>query len=206
MMRIEMNPSDRVKINSLLAETPKIAARVTKRAVDRTMGTVKTTVSRVARETLNVYKRDLDQNIDVLKYDVAKDSGAVTIIGASLPIFDFKPLQLLSGVQVKIKKKGPSKVIPGAFIATVKAGKQGGTHTGVFQREWHGPKEPGSINLKRRWKKMPAKYRLPTHELFTTSLPEAVGDKMPMDQILADAGDNLHKNLERELNYELSKM
>ncbi|MEI7635888.1 MAG: hypothetical protein WCJ37_01170 [Syntrophus sp. (in: bacteria)] len=200
-MEVKMNPDDKAKIAALFAETPKIASRITKRAVDRTMGTVKTTVSRVARETLNVYKRDLDQNIGVLKYDVAKASGAVTIVGASLPVFDFKPVQLLSGVQVRIKKKGPSKLIPGAFIAKMKTG-----HEGVFLREWHGPKKPGSITLKKQWKKMPEKYRLPAHELFTTSLPEAVGDKMPMDQILADAGDNLHKNLERELNYELSKL
>ena len=176
------------------------APKVIKRAVDKTMGTVKTTVSRVARETLNVYKRDLDKNIGVRKYDYAKNAGAVTIIGASLPIYDFKPLQLLDGVSVQIKKKGARKTLKGAFVATMKSG-----HTGVFWREWHEFRMPNKAKQP-PWKKLPRKYRLKIHELFTTSLPEAVGDKLPMDTILADAGDNLYKNIEHELNYELSKL
>jgi hypothetical protein len=208
MMRVEISPDDQRKIKEYFAEYQGIVNRVTKRAVDRTMGTVKTTVSRVARETLNVKKRNLDQNIGVKKYDYAQASGVVTIFGASLPIFDFNPVQVLSGIKVKIKKRGSAKVIKRAFIAQMRSG-----HEGVFLREWHG--ESSSTSGK-RWNKgvkrrvspktIPEKWRLPMHELWTTSLPEAVGDKMPMDQILADAGDNLHKNLEREINYELSKL
>jgi hypothetical protein len=206
MMPIAINQSDVANVKRMMEGIKGGARKVMKRAVDKTMGTVKTTVSRVARETLNVYKRDLDKNIGITKYNYAKASGTVTIIGASIPVYDFKPVQLLTGVQIKIKKKGPSKLIEGAFIATMKAGNKGATHTGVFWREWHEFKNPNSIILKKRWKKMPKKYRLKIHELFTTSVPEAVGDKLPMDTILADAEVNLHKNIEHELSYELSKL
>ncbi len=204
-MQIKMNPDDMAKVKSMLEGVKNGAPKVIKRAVDKTMATVKTTVSRVARETLNVYKRDLDKNIGIAKYDYAKSSGTVTIIGAALPVYDFKPEQLSTGVKVKIKKGGPSKIIEGAFIATVPAGTRGASHAGVFWREWHAFKKPPQIKQP-PWKKLPRKYRLKIHELFTTSLPEAVGDTMPMKEILSDANDNLHKNLERELSYELSKL
>jgi hypothetical protein len=78
-------------------------------------------------------------------------------------------------------------------------------HAGVFWREWHQFRVP--VKAKQPpWKKLPRKYRLKIHEIFTTSLPEAVGDRMPMTEILADAEVNLHKNLNYQLDYELSKL
>ena len=204
-MQIEMNAQDILKVKVMLAGVKNGAQKVLKRAVDKTMGTIKTTVSREARKELNVYKRDLDKNIGVRKYDYAKAAGAVTIIGAALPIRDFKPVQVSTGVQVRIKKKGAAKTIKGAFIATMKAGNKGVTHTGVFWREWHGSRKPiGKRKLP--FKKFDPKYRLQIHELFTTSLPEAVGNNLPMAAILSDASVNLHKNIEHQLDYELSKL
>jgi hypothetical protein len=199
-LQIKIDDEDLRQVRAMLQGVKGTADVVMKRAIDRTMGTVKTTVSRVARETLNIYKRDLDQNIGIRKYDHARNSGAVTIQGASLPVYDFKPQKMLSGVSVQIKKKGPRKVIEGAFISTMKSG-----HAGVFWREWHKYRVP--LKAKQPpWKKLPRKYRLKIHEIFTTSIPEAVGDLVPMTEILADAEVNLHNNLERELNYELSKL
>lgn len=200
MMQIQVNQGDMEKIRTMLDGIKNGERKVMKRAVDATMSTVKKTVSTVARQTLNVYKRDLDKNIGIRKYDYAMSSGSVNIIGASLPIYDFKPVQELDGVRIKIKKKGPSKLLKGAFIAKMPAGTQGVTHTGVFWREWHGFRKPNSIIMKKQWKKMPKMYRLKVHELFTSSLPDAVGDKLPMDEILADAEKNLHKNLDREIS------
>jgi hypothetical protein len=198
-MQIEINPTDMAKVKKMFSDVKGMDARVTKRAVDRTMGTVKTTVSRVARETLNIKKRDVDPNIGVHKYQIAKSSGAVLISGASFPVYAFGPTQTSTGIKVKIKKAGGVKTIPGAFITTMKAG-----HAGVFWRQWHAFKKPGSGP--KAWARMPKRYRLPIHEIFTTSLPEAVGDDIPMGKILADADVNMHKNIERELNYEMSKL
>jgi hypothetical protein len=199
-LQVKMDEEDLRKVRAMLQGVKGTADVVMKRAIDRTMGTVKTTVSRVARETLNIYKRDLDKEIGIRKFNSATNSGAVTIQGTSLPVYDFKPQQKPSGVSVQIKKKGPRKVIEGAYISTMKSG-----HAGVFWREWHQFKVPRKAKQP-PWKKLPRKYRLKIHEIFTTSIPEALGDLVPMAEILADAEVNLHDNLERELNYELSKL
>ncbi len=199
-LQIRIDDRDLRNVRTMLGGLRGAGDRVMKRAVDKTMGTVKTTVSRVARQELNIRKRDLDPNIGIRKFEAARNSGAVTIVGDSLPLYDFSPVQMASGVRVKIKKKGPSKVVEGAFIAGMKSG-----HSGVFWREWHQFKAPSRSKMP-PWKKLPRKYRLKIHELFTTSIPEALGDRVPMQEILKDAGENLHKNLDHEVNYELSKL
>lgn len=205
---VSLNQSDVAHVRRMLQDVKGGGPKVVKRAVDRTMGTMKTTISRIARETLNIRKADLDKGIGVKKYDDATASGRVTIEGASLPVYDFHPQQdMYRGVSVQIKKRGARKFIAGAFIATMKSG-----HKGVFWREWHDAKARAGFGY--RIKRLPwakekdrmKKYRLKIHELFTTALPEALGDKKPMDEILTDASENLHKNLDRELNYELSKL
>jgi hypothetical protein len=206
-MQIEINQADLAAVKKMLSSVQGMDQRVIKRSVDRTMGAVKTKVSTVARETLNITKRDADPHIGVHKYEIAKNSGAVVISGASFPVSKFKPKQTATGVRVKIKKAGGYKMIPGAFIATVKNVKKTGEvseHYGVFWRQWHAFKKPNTGP--KPWKRMPRKYRLKIHEIFTSSLPDVVGDDIPMGKILADANVNLHKNIERELNYEMSRL
>lgn len=206
--QIQMNPGDVANVKAMLEGVKNGVPKVMKRAVDLTMGTVKTTVSREAGKVLNALQRDIKGNIGVRKYDTAAASGCVTIVGASLPVSIFKPKQTPTGVTVKIKKEGGYKLIKGAFIATMKSG-----HTGVFWREWHGKSASKSG---KRWAKgiprrvnpktIPKDWRLKMHEIFTSSLPDVIGDTMPMAAILADAETNLQKNIEHELDYELSKL
>jgi hypothetical protein len=198
-MQIEINQADLAAVKKMLSSVQGMDQRVIKRSVDRTMGTVKTKVSTVARETLNITKRDADPHIGIHKYEIAKNSGAVVISGASFPVYAFRPTQKATGVRVKIKKAGGFKLIEGAFIATMRSG-----HAGVYWRQWHAFKKPNTGP--KPWGRMPKKYRLPVHEIFTSSLPDVVGDDIPMGKILADANTNLHKNIERELNYEMSRL
>jgi hypothetical protein len=49
--------------------------------------------------------------------------------------------------------------------------------------------------------------RLPVKELFGPRIPDYLGDKGPiMQRVLVKADERLHKNIEHELNYEMSKL
>jgi hypothetical protein len=51
-------------------------------------------------------------------------------------------------------------------------------------------------------------YRLPIEQRFGPRIPDYLGDKggSAMANVLAKADDRMHKNLDKELNYELSKL
>jgi hypothetical protein len=96
-------------------------------------------------------------------------------------------------------------------------------HTGVFLREWHG--ESGKLSkidtaINRSgyvfnsktgrffpvWA-LPKMYRFPIKQKYGPRIPDYLGDKGPiMDRVLAKADERMHKNINHELDYELSKL
>jgi glycosyltransferase involved in cell wall biosynthesis len=50
------------------------------------------------------------------------------------------------------------------------------------------------------------KYRLPIKQLFGSRIPDILGDDPVMAAVLSKADDRIHKAVEKELNYELSKL
>ncbi len=215
---IKMLDEDKYKVLWTLAQIKGVTPLVLMRSMNNTMQGVRTDVSSEIRAIITTGKSDVDKSIGITKANKETLSGAVVISGRLLPLLDFGARQTQKGVSVQIRKDHKRAVLSGAFIATMKSG-----HKGVFWREYHkkgqrlGKTEQrisrsGYIFNTKTGRYFPARalpreYRLPIHELFGPRVPDYLGDEGPvMDTVLAKAEDRLDKNIEHELNYELSKL
>jgi Prophage minor tail protein Z (GPZ) len=111
--------------------------------------------------------------------------------GRPIPLMAFAARQVPSGVSVQVKYG--RKVIPGAFIATMKSG-----HKGVFMRA------DGSRHMSRRARR--GGPQLPIRELFGPSIPSQFGSEAIRAAIERTARERFPIVLKQELRYALSKL
>jgi len=198
MIEIKFNEADVAHVKSMLRGIDDVVPKVLSRAINDTLAGVKTDASAEIRSIITAKKSAVDGTFRTVKATVTQLSGLVSSSGPPLPLIEFSARQTKAGVSVQVKKKNPRSVIKGAFIQTLKSG-----HKGVFWREWHGAKGPVK---KIAYGKLPKKYRLPMKQLFGSRIPDILGDDPVMNAVLAKADDRIHKAVDKELNYELSKL
>ena len=79
-----------------------------------------------------------------------------------------------------------------------------GGHKGVFRRKKHKAfdmkKKPGLV-----YAKLPKKYRHPIQELYGPSVPATLGDPKVFKPVEEKSGERLKKNINHEMDFELSK-
>ncbi len=200
MIRISIDPIDQAKVRSLFSGMKTIGEKVLSRSLNKTLSGVKTDASAEIRKELNAKKSAVDETFSLNKATIKKLSASIVSTGKPLALIDFTATrQTTKGVSVLVKKSGSRKIIPGAFITTLKEG-----HKGVFWRNWHGAKKPK--NSKIRYGALPEKYRLPMSERFGPRVPDILGNDSVMGTVLKKASDRLHTNIESELKYELGKL
>ena len=195
---LKLNDTDVAHVKTMLRGIEDVVPKVLSRAINDTLAGVKTDASAEIRTIITAKKSAVDATFKTLKATVTFLSGMVQNSGAPLPLIDFSANQTKAGVSVQVKKKNPRAVLKGAFIQTMKSG-----HKGVFWREYRGAKGPVK---KIAYGKLPKKYRLPMKQLFGPRIPDILGDDPVMNVVLAKADDRMHKYMEKELNYELSKL
>lgn len=100
--------------------------------------------------------------------------------GTRIPVMAFNPRQVRKGVSVAINQ-GKRKVIPGAFIATMKSG-----HEGVYRRV-------GGVK------------RLPIRELYTTRVADLFADAGMIPAVVAQTLRAFDVTFSRVLPHELGK-
>ena len=218
ILAIKISETDRAKVNNLLSQVKRGPNRVYARSLNKTTTGVKTDASAKIREELNATKKAVDSTFSIQKASESNMTAAISSKGKPLPLSEFiGTRQTKTGVSVLVKKGRTRETIPGAFIATTKGG-----HKGVFWRVWHEKsRRRGSMEKainrqgyawsrkSQRWIPMaalPKKYRLPITQRYSSSIPDVFGNESVMKDVLQKAEDRLHKNLEHELNYELSKL
>jgi hypothetical protein len=198
MIQIKINQDDIAKVKSMMAGIVGGADKVMVRALNLTLTGVKTDASTEVRNVITASKKAVDATFKTSKATAASLSAKFESTGSPLPLIEYSANQTQKGVSVRVRKDRERKVLAGAFIRTMKSG-----HKGVFWREYHAAKGPVK---KIPYGKLPKKYRLPIKQLFGPSVPAILGNDPVMDPVLAKAGDRLHKNMEHELNFELSKL
>ncbi|SEM75168.1 Prophage minor tail protein Z (GPZ) [Syntrophus gentianae] len=200
MIRISIDPIDQARVRNILSGMKNMGERVLSRSLNKTITGVKTDASTEIRQELNAKKAAVDETFTLNKATIKKLSASIVSTGKPLALIDFVGTrQTNKGVSVLVKKTGARKIIPGAFIATMKEG-----HKGVFWRNWHGVKRTKSTKIK--YGALPKKYRLPMSERFGPRVPDILGNDSVMGTVLKKASDRLHTNIESELNYELGKL
>ena len=189
---------------------------VLNRAINNILSGVKTDASTEIRTVVTATKKVVDGVIKISKASVASLEGRVTISGTPLPLIAYSARQTLKGVSVQVRKDSGRKVIPGTFITTVRTAKQAASgyegHEGVFWRTWHaGTGKKGKNMGKKPWKRIyPGEGpnpRLPLEQRFGPRIPDYIAEKGPvMASVLKKADDRIQKSLDKELNYEMSKL
>jgi len=207
MIEIKFNEADVANVKRMLRGLDDVVPKVLSRAINDTLAGVKTDASTEIRSIITAKKSAVDATFRTVKATIAHLSGLVSSSGPPLPLIKFSANQTKAGVSVQVKRKNPRSVLKGAFIATVRSSNQAESgssgHKGVFWREYHGAKVPVK---KIAYGKLPRKYRLPMKQLFGPRIPDILGDDPVMTAVLSKADDRIHKAVEKELNYELSKL
>lgn len=198
MIEIKFNETDVANVKAMLRGLDDVVPKVLSRAINDTLAGLKTDASTEIRAIITASKSAVDGTFKTVKATVTQLSGLIQSSGTPLPLIDFSANQTKAGVSVQVKKKNPRSVLKGAFIQTMKSG-----HKGVFWREYHGAKGPVK---KISYGKLPIKYHLPIKQLFGPRIPDILGDDPVMNVVLAKADDRMHKYMDKELNYELSKL
>lgn len=161
---------------------PRVAGKVLSRSLNKTLNGVKTDASAEIRKELNVKKETVDSTFRLQKATASRLSASIESTGRPLPLSKFLGTkQTKKGVSVKVKKDRSRKVIPHAFMATMKSG-----HVGVFWRV--------------------GKERLPISQRFSSRVPDVFSNESVMNIVLKKANERLHKNINHELDYELGTM
>ena len=194
---IQIDHNDLSKVEEMLSDIKKAPAKVTVRALNKTLTGVKTDASSAIRDIVTAKKSDVDATFRIGKASETKASAWISSTGKPLPLSAYSIRQTKKGVSVHVKRVNPRTVLEGTFIATMKSG-----HIGVFERgfskpmlgqAWYGPKQPKRADL--CYAKLPRKYRLPIRELFGLRVPDVMGYDPTMKTVLKRAGERLHKNL-----------
>jgi len=208
---IKFNETDVANVKSMLRGLDAIVPIVLSRSINDTLAGVKTDASTEIRSVITATKTVVDKAMRINKSFPLYLQGSVEISGRPLPLIAYSARQTLKGVSVQVRKDRARKVIPGTFITTVRTAAQaeGGYegHEGVFWRKWHaGTGKKGKNMGKKAWKRMDPAYRLPIEQRFGPRIPDIIENDPVMNAVLEKSDDRMHKNLDRELNYELSKL
>ncbi len=200
MITIRINGDDMARVKKSLAGIPGAVERVGMRTINDGLAGMKTDASTEIRSVITLSKSAVDATFKTVKASVTNLSGLFASIGKPVPLIEYGARQTKTGVSVQVKRNNPRSVIVGTFIATMKTG-----HKGVFWRVWH---ERARKPVKKRlpYGKLPVKYRLPIEQKYGPRVPDILENEPVMDAVLKKADDRIHKNIDRELNFELSKL
>ncbi|MBN2397100.1 MAG: phage tail protein [Deltaproteobacteria bacterium] len=182
-VNVEINQSQLNRACLLLSTVKCGAAKVTARAINRTLSGVKTDASAEIRNEITATKKYVDRTFKIQKASTVNLRGAVSSTGRPLPLIAFSTRKTKKGVSVLVKKGRTRKVIPHTFIATMKSG-----HEGVFWREKVGGKMVGRLKILQR---------------YGPRVPDIFSNESVMKTVEAKANERMTKNLSHEIDYEL---
>ena len=141
-------------------------------ALNRAADQAKTQAKREMVKKYSFRSTDVGNTMIVYKANAGRVEATVMSKGRRTPLLKMGARQTKKGVTVRIGKE--RKLIPSAFIATMKSG-----HKGVFRRL--------------------TKKSLPIKELWTISIPEGFGSQEVMDAMKTKMVEAFHKRFEHEL-------
>lgn len=196
---VQFNEQQLAEVYHLFGQMNDLPSKIFSRAINRTMDGTKTDMSSGIRTVLNAKKKDVDRLILISKCTPGTLSGRVKLSGKLLPMRTFSPKQTSKGVKVKLYVNKEAEVIPSAFMATMKNGYQG-----VFKRVYKGT--PTGMPVNKRWNRLPEAYRLPIRQLFAPSQVTIFIKDEIFNPFKRSVEQRLEVDLQREINYELSKM
>lgn len=198
---VKINKEDLANVESAMNGIKNGYAKVLVRSLNKTITGVRTDAVKEIGKEITPKAKIIRSTFKLFKANYANLSASVKSTGWPIPLIHYLARQVKKGVSYKVRKQAQGRLIlKHAFIATMKSG-----HKGVFWRKYKGtPTKKVKPNF--QYGVLPERYRLPIKQRYGPSIPDIVGDDKQMKPILDKAGDRLSKELDHQLDYELSKL
>lgn len=197
-MALKMNETDRLKVMAMLTGVKDGAPKVLSRSINKTLDGVKTDADKEIRSIVTMKKQDVMESFSIPKKSTVRNLSA-RFVCSDRPrsLIKFSTSQRRTGISVKVLKSGSRTVLKHAFYETANNAK------GIFERIYTGPRKPVR---KISYAALPKKYRYPVTLLTGPRIADIMGKPTVLKKIEQQADERLHKNINQQLNYELSKL
>lgn len=195
---IEITNEQIERVHSILSGVQGGVEKVFNNAINRALGTIRTTAGKQIREVYAISQKDLrpQDNIRLKKASRNDLVGEVFFADRSIPLYRFgvSPKQPVWRGKVKavVLKELGAQEYEHAFIATVRAG--GKEHTGVWERTFE---RTGREDDRKN-------SRFPIVEFFGPSVFGMAGNSVVLEQVENAALETINKRIEHEITRILS--
>jgi hypothetical protein len=185
LFKFDVRHDTRRIVAEIRAEQANIT-KATANAINRTADELRTQAGKIIRAEYNVTLRGIRQASKIRRASVRSKFPRAEVIfsGRRINLYEFAARQTKKGVTVKVKVSGGRKLIPGAFVQTLKSGQNIGKR-GVFKRV--------------------GKERYPIHFLPSLSIPQMTERKALSVAILKFADARYDKNLRQQLKFVMGR-
>lgn len=164
-IRIDVRANFRQIAAQFESQTRKVIESAAVSALNRAATTVRAASSREIRAEYNLKSAAVRDQIVIHRARRGQVTASIVVSGQRIPLIDFGARQTRTGVSVSVKR-GSRKLIPHAFLATMRSG-----HHGVFVRA--GSTKPLIFRHGRGSRIQSHGSDLPIVELTSVSLPRA---------------------------------
>lgn len=197
---IKIDKEDLANVESAMVGVKNGYAKVLVRSLNKTILGVRTDAVKEIGKEITPKAKIIRDTFVLSKATYAWLKATVKSTGWPVPVIHYAARSVKKGVTYKIRQAGGRLLLKHAFIATMKSG-----HKGVFWREYKGtPTKKVKPNVK--YGALPERMRLPISQRYGPAVQDIFGDNKVMEPILKKAGDRLSKELNHQLDFELSKL
>ena len=166
------DPRDLQKLEELFAAVPQKIPRVLRMAINRSLTTMRTRVTRIVSKQIGVKSKIIRKRLFIHRATSKELSGALTVGSRGWPYVMFDPKQTAKGVKVRMRRR---MLLEHAFMARMKEG-----HVGVFRRR--------------------GQSRLPIDEQRTPSPARIIKDAASLMEVKAAGAEMLSKRIAAEVD------
>lgn len=201
-INMKFNQADLLKVKAIMAGVGKSANPVMYRGINKTLGVTQTFAVKRIYTVLNLTQTRIRKDFRQNKASNVNIGGSLVAKGNPVGLASFSGTKELArgGVSVRVHRSGSRVKLKHAFMAK---GKGQTTTQHVFERQNYGQKayRPGFP-----YAALPDKYRFPLERLTGPRIEDEYGKTKNLNPTVEFANQELTKQLDSQLDYELSKL
>lgn len=200
---VQIDPMDKAAVMALLSGVKNGYPKAMSRALNAGLSTARVEARREVQKEVTAKTKYVNRAFAENKATYGNLAASLVGSGKPVPLIAYDVRQNNTGVSVKVNKSGARSMIPGGFIATVKAAMKSGAfaeHQGVFVRKTNVKGKGKWAKGKRvRFRPSDDAVRLPVRQLFGPSIP-AIFERGPiMEAVEAKASAKMVNELDRQV-------
>lgn len=200
-IKVKIDRSDLAAVDAAMSGIKNGYKKILVRSLNKTITGVRTDAVSKIRKEITPKAKIIRDTFKLDKANYTKMTASVKSTGWPIPLIDYKARAVKRGVTFQVRQAASRSLLPGAFIAIMTSG-----HKGVFWREYRDTHHAGIIKKKVRYGALPVQYRLPIRQRYGPAVPTIMESEKVMKPILKKAGDRLSKEIDHQLEFEMSKL